>query len=64
MKQSKRLFALLLTLAMTLGMLTACGGGNSDTSSEGDGGGVQRQQRADRLHGIPRGRGGLLLQRV
>ena len=38
MKQSKRLFALLLTLAMTLGMLTACGGGNSDTSSEGDGG--------------------------
>ena len=37
MKQSKRLFALLLTLAMTLGMLTACGG-NSDTSSEGDGG--------------------------
>ena len=37
MKQSKRLFALLLTLAMTLGMLTACGGGNSDTSSEGDG---------------------------
>ena len=34
----KRLFALLLTLAMTLGMLTACGGGNSDTSSEGDGG--------------------------
>ena len=51
MKQSKRLFALLLTLAMTLGMLTACGG-------------VQRQQRADRLHGIPRGRGGLLLQRV
>ena len=38
MKQSKRLFALLLTLAMTLGMLTACGGGTSDTSSEGDGG--------------------------
>ena len=38
MKQSKRLFALLLTLAMTLGMLTACGGSNSDTSSEGDGG--------------------------
>ena len=32
MKQSKRLFALLLTLAMTLGMLTACGGGNSYTS--------------------------------
>ena len=30
MKQSKRLFALLLTLAMTLGMLTACGGGNSE----------------------------------
>ena len=38
MKQSKRLFALLLTLAMTLGMLTACGGGNSDTSSEGTAG--------------------------
>ena len=32
MKQSKRLFALLLTLAMTLGMLTACGGGNSTVS--------------------------------
>ena len=30
MKQSKRLFALLLTLAMTLGMLTACGGSGSD----------------------------------
>ena len=37
MKQSKRLFALLLTLAMTLGMLTACGGGSgSGTSTIGE----------------------------
>ena len=35
MKQCKRLFALLLVLAMALGMLTACGGGSdSDTASD------------------------------
>ena len=33
MKQSKRLFALLLTLTMTLGMLTACGGGASSSAA-------------------------------
>ena len=35
MKQSKRLFALLLAVVMVLGLLTACGGGSSD----GEGGG-------------------------
>ena len=38
MKMFKRFAAALLAGVMVLAMLTACGGGNSDTSSEGDGG--------------------------
>ena len=36
MKNTKRIFALLLTLAMSLALLTGCGGGNG-ASSEGSG---------------------------
>ncbi len=61
MKQSERLFALLLPGYLTLGMLTACGSSDGDTSSEGDGGSPAAARRADRLHGIPEPRGGLLL---
>ena len=39
MKKTKRIFALLLTLAMSLALLTGCGGGSGDDAATDEGGG-------------------------